>query len=51
MDRVTKAQLDNGELKYTPAADGYGVPMNNFYTRASCFSVNDGTADSAIGTP
>ena len=48
---VTRAQLDNGELKYTPAADGYGVPMNNFLYASFRFSVNDGTADSAIEYP
>ena len=29
LDTVPRAQLDNG-LKYAPASDGYGVPMNNF---------------------
>ena len=42
MDTVTKAQLDNGDLKYTPAADGYGNPYASFM-----FKVNDGTVDSA----
>ena len=46
MDTVTKAQLDNGELKYTPAADGYGNDYATFL-----FRVNDGTADSAIRYP
>ena len=46
MDRVTKAQLDNGDLKYTPAADGYGDDYATFL-----FRVNDGTADSAIRYP
>ena len=39
---VTKAQLDNGDLKYTPAADGYG---NNY--ASFMFKVNDGAVDSA----
>ena len=46
MDTVTKAQLDNGELKYTPAANGYGDDYAMFF-----FRVNDGTADSAIRYP
>ena len=43
---VTKAHLDNGDLKYTPAADGYGTAYASFM-----FKVNDGTADSAIRLP
>ena len=41
MDTVTKAQLDNGELKYTPAADGYGDTYASFM-----FEVSDGAAES-----
>ena len=43
---VTKAQLDNGDLKYTPVADGYGDSYASFL-----FRVNDGAAESAIRYP
>ena len=39
---VTKADLDASKLKYTPPADGYGIPYTSFK-----FKVNDGRADSA----
>ena len=39
-DLVTKAQLDAGELKFLPAANGSGTPYSNF-----SFKVNDGTID------
>ena len=38
---VTKAQLDNGNLKYTPPADANGTGYASF-----TFTVNDGTDDS-----
>ena len=39
---VTKAELDDGKLKYTPAANDYGAAYTSL-----AFKVNDGTDDSA----
>ena len=41
-DVVTKAQLDDGELTFTPVPGATGEPYTNF-----TFKVNDGTVDSA----
>ena len=41
-DRVTKAQLDGGELEFTPAADENGAGYASF-----TFKVSDGTEESA----
>ena len=39
---VTRAQLDNGDLEYAPAANEYGEDIASF-----TFKVSDGTAESA----
>ena len=39
---MTKAQLDNGNLKYTPPANANGTGYASF-----TFKVNDGTVDSS----
>ena len=41
---VTKAQIDAGDLTFTPARDAHGDPYVSF-----SFRVNDGTDDSASG--
>ncbi|MEM8964820.1 MAG: Ig-like domain-containing protein [Bacteroidota bacterium] len=41
-DEVTKAQLDNNQLKFLPATNGNGTGYADFD-----FTVNDGTADAA----
>ena len=44
-DTVTKAQLDGGELAFTPVADANGVPYTTF-----TFKVSDGADESAAAT-